>query len=566
MTLPGGDDREPEPAAPRLVAAVVAAILIAHVVLAWWSRPPGILTGQDDAQYLALAQSLRQGGYYETFRIDNPIHSLYPPGYPLLLAVWGGLFGDRFDTLVASSVLLSAASLLLWFAALRRRFPVAVAGSAQVLLALNPDLIEMASTVRSEIGYLFWTVLAWYLIGADREPAARVAGRARTGWGGAAAIVATMTRIVGVTMLLALIADWLSRRRWRTAAGLALGALVPVGGWLVWTSVAPDQYVGMSYAADLAAGLTDRPWVTPLPGRIPDHLLFYSQTFLRAIGVPNLPGTAVESAAALILLGAALAVGWWALLQTWRALALYLLFSFGLLAVWTFTEHRYFAPLMVVVVPAVLLGVDTIVRRRWPLRASAVTVGVALLLAGGAGWRSLEQAGRYRGCQRGAEPPAGSCLTPDQRAFFEALRWIRDRLPPDAVLLSAKYAALHYYTGRRTTPYRAALARDTSALLPFLAEQKTDWILLTNLLNLEPRRLVPKLEPLCRQLALERHFPPRAYLLRVRQANDTTDWGSGCRAVAAFAENHPSGRREETRRGPDPGPPSRAAVAQPQRP
>ena len=48
---------------------VLLLVLVSHAVLAWLSREPGILTREDDAEYIVLAQSLQDFGYHESFRV-----------------------------------------------------------------------------------------------------------------------------------------------------------------------------------------------------------------------------------------------------------------------------------------------------------------------------------------------------------------------------------------------------------------------------------------------------------------------------------------------------------------
>ena len=72
---------------PASLAA--AALVLLHAVLCWLARPAGILTGQDDVEYLVLGQALREGSYHLLFRVDAQLHAQYPPGYPAMIAVWG---------------------------------------------------------------------------------------------------------------------------------------------------------------------------------------------------------------------------------------------------------------------------------------------------------------------------------------------------------------------------------------------------------------------------------------------------------------------------------------------
>jgi MFS family permease len=524
---------------PAIVRATLAAALGVHATLAWVGRPPGILTGQDDAQYLMLAQSLRQGGYHELFRVDLPVHALYPPGYPAMLALWGWPAGDRFDALVALGILLSVATLGFLFLALRRRFDDFTAAAAVVVLAFSPAWVRTAATVGSEVAYGWAAMLALLLAArADDVPAGTRARR----WlaaAGVAAIFAGLTRVAGVTLLAALAAHWALDRRWRPVAWLGAAGAATVGAWLVWTGVAPDQHVGVSYAADLGAGLSDSPWVRPLPGRVPHHVDFYARQFLSALAVPNVPGTKLDSAAVLAGLGALVAAGLPALVRRWRPAALYLGCYAVLLAVWTFAESRYFVPLLAVLVPSLVLGALATGRRVLPSRPRAVAVTLVALLAVAGLARSTRDARRAAECGRGGPMPPDACLSADQAAFFAALRWVRDHTPPDAVVLTAKYAPFHYYTGRQTPSFRGALARGTDGLLPFLEAHGAGRILYTGLLVAEFNRLLPRLAALCDRLVIERHFPPRTYLFSARAPGEGAGGSEACDALEAVREAGP---------------------------
>ena len=65
----------------------IAAIFLAgFVVLAWLQRVPSLTTANDDATYVLLARSLRDGGFNSIHLVGAPIHTKYPPVFPVLLA------------------------------------------------------------------------------------------------------------------------------------------------------------------------------------------------------------------------------------------------------------------------------------------------------------------------------------------------------------------------------------------------------------------------------------------------------------------------------------------------
>lgn len=83
---------------------------------------PKLYTGGDNATYLCLAKSLLAGdGYKDIYMPEEPPHTQYPPGYPLLLAGIMLFTGDNLFLLKMFSVLLFLGSLLIFFAFLKQR-------------------------------------------------------------------------------------------------------------------------------------------------------------------------------------------------------------------------------------------------------------------------------------------------------------------------------------------------------------------------------------------------------------------------------------------------------------
>ena len=507
--------------------------MLLHAGMAWWSRPPGILTGQDDAEYVMLGRSLRAGGYHELHRIDRPVHAQYPPGYPALLAAWGAAAGDDFDALVLLNVGISAALLAAVYATLRRRgFGEVEATGSVVVLAVNPALVAMAGSLRSEPPYTLLSMVCLLMLAA-REPRAGQRTLA-----GAAAIVAALTRSIGVTLVAAVAAHWLIERRWKTLTLFAGAAALTLGSWLAWTALAPERYTGSSYIGDLTAGTGERGTLAPkFPDRIPEHISWYARIGVPwMLGVPTVQGTVLDNAIALLLLVGLGGLGVWTFARRWRPAALYLGVYGALLAVWVWRVERFVIPLLPIIVAAVLVGagrLGTLLRLRRPWLA---VVATALVLFAGGVARTTEDLAEAARCDRSAQLPDAECLTADQASFFEAVRWIRTHTAEDAVFLTAKSAPFWLYTGRRTISYGTARRTDTLAVLPFLREQATDYVLLTALERGEPRRLAPRLLRVCGALALEASFPPNGYLFRIRAPDERMRAGPACGALRDYLE------------------------------
>lgn len=506
-------------------------LLALHASLAWLARAPGILTGADDATYLTLARSLRELGYHDLFRVELPWHAQYPPGYPVLLALWGPLVGERLDGITLLGIAASAAALGLAFLALRRLFSPQVALLCLLPLAVNPYLIATAGEIASEAPYLLFSVLAlWALAGREVSPRARFVA-------GAAALAAALTRSVGATLLVALIAHWLLERRFRAAAGLAAVSTATVGLWLLWTAIAPEQHPGVSYFADAVfrGAAPDRSLAAVLAARLATNLPAYLGAMVpQRLPLPGAPGTLLDNvlagAVALLSLGFALLL----LLRRWRPAALYLLAYAALLALWPYALSRFLVPVLPLLVAAAVLGAGEAaarLRTRWKTPAM-LTLALLLTVMGTA--LTVQMLRETAACARGEPIPTGACLRSDQASFLAAARYAGAHTPADAVFLTAKPPTLYYYSGRRSIGFEDALAGPRHRFLQRLDERGADYILLGSVHSGEPYSLAPRLEENCAWLAVVAVFPPRTYLFRRRDAAGGAEGEAACQAVAEY--------------------------------
>jgi hypothetical protein len=509
---------------PRMVRIAVAFMLILHCGLAWFARQPGILTGQDDTEYLSLAESLRHGTYRELFRVDAPLHYQYPPGYPALLALWGAVAGDQFDALVIVNIVTSAAALLVVFLALRRLQGDIVALAALGLLAIHPELIAAAGSLMSEPLYTLASLTALLLL-LRPSPTPRQLAAA-----GAAALFAAMTRTAGITLVAALLLHWMLERRWKLVLAPAILATLVLGAWLIWGALDPEQQPGSSYIAELRALLSGTAWTGPLVERSLGAVRWYLTTGLPwNMALPTVPGTAIDNVTGLALLlgfGGAGAFLW---LQRWRVATLYLLAYALLLAVWLWAVARFALPIVPLLLCAMLTGAAAAGRR---LRQGVwVPLTVVLIMGVGAAPRTAALLKERTACERAGEWPPANCISPLQASYFDALRWIDANLPEDAVFLTAKTGALWYYTGRKSVSYEAATTREPQEFVPWLRRQGAGWVILSSLWIQEPSRLAPRIAANCNHLVLQAAFSPGTWLFRVAEATPA-EAAATCAAAA----------------------------------
>jgi hypothetical protein len=518
----------------RLIWACVVGLLLIHAGLAWALRMPGVLTGEDEAIYLLLARELGHFRYSDVFLAHQPIHAMYPPAYPAALQLWSLVAGTWFDGYLVIGIACSAAALVLTFLAVRRVASPWLALLVLATLAVNPYLIERAGAVATEAPYMLLTMVAlWCAMRGDRK-SLLIAGTA--------AVMAALTRSIGMTIFAALAANWLWGRKFFAAAVGATAALT-VSAWLIWSFAAPGKLVGASYAADFTQGGVGRGtaligFPAVLAGRIATNVPNYVGIAIPSIlPLPAVPGTTLDNMLGALLTVVGLASGLRILWRSWRVAVLYVAATAAVLAVWPWHIERFVMPLLPLLVTALLLGVGAVVARRWPRARFPAMAGVAGMLCLASLGQVTSELAAMAPCERGQAPPAASCVTSDQASFFAALDYVKRELPADAIVLTTKRATAYYYTGRPQIQWQAAASAGPDSLIPFLRDGGVDYVILGSLHWADLDQLPRALEPNCAALGLDRAFPPRTYVFRLRDPGERDD-GSGCRALAEHRQKN----------------------------
>jgi hypothetical protein len=511
------------------VVLILAAFLIAiHLALSWEAREVGVHIMRDDARYLILAQSLRDLGYHDLHRVSLPVHTLYPPGFPALLLAWGTVFGDSFVTYVTLNVLLSAAALALVFLALKRITSPGVALLCMVPVVVNPELVIRAGSLRSETAYLFFSMLAlWALVRV--RPSSRTVFLACS-----AALLATVIRINGVTLLGAIGLLWLFQRRFKPAIALAAVSALTIGAWMVWALVTPESVPESSYLGDILAANNDpRSFATKLWARTGIRLWrIFALILPSAIPLPSIAGTPIDN---LLLSGTmvlSLAAGVIVLMRRWPVAGLYLCIYLLSLAVWPYLRGRFVEPILPLVIPALLLGAAGLVGAFRPSWRLPVMMALLLVVTGTGSLRSGQRVAAHAGCGplSLSEPPP--CLGPEQSSYLLAVDQISKSTAPEANFLTLIPEPLYHYTGRQSISSATAFRIKPVGLLEYLEEQEVEYVLLTS----NAGWISDRLEPHCSRLTLEGVFPPRTYLLRIMSPGEAVSSTGACDAIAEHRE------------------------------
>ena len=518
------------PAAARSLGLRLApwALLLLFATLAWILRAPAMLTRQDDARYLVLARALRMGTYRDLMWPGAPWHHMYPPGFPALLAAWIAIGGERFDWLIVLHITLSALSLGVMYLAVRRGISPLIALVSLAVLAVSPRYIGQAGQVGSESSLaLCFSLAIWVSVAVPR-------GGRQVALLIALSLLAPIMRTAGIALPAAVGLCWLSERRYRDAALLAGIGIVILGALIAWTLKDPTPLAGSSYAGDLGAVKPAHvSLVVTLLRRVmasADYYLARSVPVL--MSAPTIEGTIIDNVISATLLSSGLLVGIWLAWKGFRIAALTVVFSGLLLMMWPYQQIRFLVPLAPMLVPLILLGLQWMIARIGPSVATPVISVIALVFVLNGIVSDRAQFTSTPGCVRGRPIPDDHCLPPDQASFFHAATFVRDRLPPQARILSAKSEPLYVYTGRTTLPTAFWLVRDSTSIWNGLRREGAEYILLGALHIGEINFFAPLLASHCHSLDLVASFPPHTYLFRTMPP--VSDSTAACDALANY--------------------------------
>jgi MFS family permease len=409
-----------------------------------------------------------------------------------------------------------------------------VAGVA--LTALPAPLLELSGTALSEVPYTFLvTASVWATLVADRD------GRSR--WTAAALAVAAasfLTRTAGFTAVAGVVVWLLLRRRWTHAVGSLLLLAAVIGGWFAYTARAGSTNgIGSTYADNLrhvASGGSGR--VAGLLIQVATNAKEYLLILPFSLGVPTVPGTLVDNLIWLVVLGVSGTVGLVVLMRKWPAAAVHLLLSAAVLLAWPWTDGRYFAPLVPLIVAAILIGSTVVTRAQGRNAQIILPLAIVLLLCVPGVIVYMVRDTNHR-CDRRNPYADSRCFSPSSRSMVAAARMIRDSAPPGAVIATAKPATVYYFSGHLTVPLSAVLRSERESGSLDLMSKGVDWILLSHLAARERTAGTRLLRRHCEHLEIAARGSPATLLLSESGSSLGPRGGDACAALKQFLQEPP---------------------------
>lgn len=515
----------------RAQAAALAVVVAVSLILGSAIRLPQLGTGEDEAVYLLLSESLERGEYRDSHIPGAPLHAKYPPGTAAWIAVVRAVAGPDPDAVRLGNLLLIALAGVLLADGWRRLGNAWLGIGTAAILLWNPITLRVSTTLSSEPLYIVFSVAAvWATLLGNTLAATTL--RARMLAAGMA-VAGFLTRTAGLGLLVGIGCWALATRRWRFVVGYALTSLTVVLGWLGYLRFAMGKTVAQTYAVDLAgraqSGMTSTV----------EAAFAYQARFLPAVlQLPTIPGTPVDNAGYLLVFTALSAVGLVAIFRRWPAAGMTLLASAAVIALWGWPTERLIIPLLPWIASTFLAGAWLVGMRISERSRLLLPLGMALSLMTLALQSSARGANAAAVCRRVDQYQTRECTSIGQRALMEAATTLADSIPPGVVLATVKPSTVHYFSRQLVVPVSSiASEAELGALIEGTANRAgVTHLLLTPYSQLELRRIAGILTAHCHQVDIVRRFPLGALLIDLRGHNPADD---ACVALAEFAESFP---------------------------
>lgn len=493
---------------PHLIRGLLArwwgeAVIVIVAVLLWIPRLSGPIDLRwDGGVYYILGTSLADGrGYRIISEPGAPGAIQYPPLLPIIVALYERALGTADPYVVGHWLRLTYALLFLIYAvitvALARRFlsPV-LATAAAALCVLNPFTVFISDLLFTELPFAVITVL---FVLVARAP--------RRSWryevsAFSLALAGFLLRTAGLALLLAWVLEAVMCRRWKSALLRASLALVPLMLWLGYIGHvqksneysapayayqrASYQYYNVSYAENIR--LVDP--FQPELGKL-DPATFCSRLANSGKALPLALAAVVSSKEAdwrgtilwlqrrflrhtfiapnfvkapLLLIAASVVFGLYLYARRREWLLLSVVFaSIALVSStpWPTQFHRYLAPLSPLLTIAAILGLSETKRwitQRWSETGAILCdLGGAILLFSAMivelGTVTALFSGQFRQPLPFLKERLGTTakwFQYDQpwQSWQQAVDWINDKAPPNAILATSSPHFYFLQTGR----------------------------------------------------------------------------------------------------------------------
>lgn len=464
----------------------------------------------DNAQFLILGQSIAEGkGMTQINQPDLTPHTKYPFFFPVLLAAVHKIFPFSFVAPKIFVLLSGVAAIYLLALLLIRVFPLELAIPALLLTAINPEVLQFAHLVLSEIPYMFLSLAALLLYlrwcsGRDW----RILAVAFL-----LAVASYYTRTIGITLVMAFLFSEFFARRFRIGITLLLVFVLLALPWAIRNRTVGE---GDSYIKQFLAVYPyepERGTLSPVEFvtvRMKANVQKYATVEVgKGICSDVLPiGTILPPGfwKTLSILSTLLIVGGLihSAIRKRGVIEFYTGFYVGICLIWpdVWASLRFLLPILPFLFIYLLHALVSLVRPVLFRRAWIVPVTIAILLSIPALRANSIIA---------AEPKV---YPANWVNYFRAAEWIKANTPEETIVACRKPYLFYLRSHRRSEAY--LWSYDPDKVFQQFLDHGVEYVVVSQLSGTERKYLIPTMEKYANRIeVMQRYHSPETFVVRL---------------------------------------------------
>jgi len=464
--------QEPKGNLSRKTRKFLLLTLIAYIVLSLLLFDLKLFTGGDNAKYIILAQSIIEGkGYKDVYMPEEPAHTQYPFGFPLLLAFFLLIFGSNIVAL-KSAILLTGLGAVYFMYKISEDLFRDKTNLIMLFFISVPVFITYNHWVLSEMPFLFFS-LGGLLFFVKAQTGKKFYYYVSFFF----AIYAFFIRTSGVSLIIAMLLLLVLKKQYRYLTILLLVFLAVFIPWQIRNASVPTQdgYINQLLAKNPYQMELGRIGLSDFMSRAWDNFVLYYFTILPMTLLPffRSAGLLAISGLTFILLTI---IGFIKKIKSLTIIELYFILGTIILLAWpkVWSSDRFILPLLPIFIIYIFFAIVWLAEKLKSKYLPLVIIGIFIILNAMAivpmARDSIANNLRYLK----GDKYAG--YTTDWRRYFELIEWIKENIPKGQVVMARKPEFVFLLSKHKSFTY--PLTTDHNKIKDAIT--KTDYVLFDN--------------------------------------------------------------------------------------
>ncbi len=409
--------------------------MVIYIILSILLFDPKLFLGGDNAVYINLAESIATGkGYKNIYLPDEPPHTQYPPGFPLLLSIPFIIFGKNILLFKIVILLIGLGSLIFFYHIVNKLFKANFIMLMFLYLSVT-IFVVYNHWVLSEIPFLFFSLGALYFFTklCDKRHFLNFL------LGSFFAIYAFFIRTAGISLILGFALFFIIKKQYKYLIIFLVLFFIFFIPWEIRNARIPDNagYIKQLLAKNPYQMELGTISFYDLMVRIWDNFILYAFTILPSTFLPilNSRGWLVISGLIFTLF---FIIGFIIRLRNRTILETYFIFSVGILLAWpeVWSSDRFLLPLMPVVLIYIYYGFIWLQEKLRIKYFVFIVSGVIIILNIISIVSQIKTTVKYNLAYIKGDKYAGYPM--DWRRYFEMIEYVKKSIPENEVVMARK--------------------------------------------------------------------------------------------------------------------------------